>query len=266
MKKLILLFLGIFGILALSCSSGLDPEVASRSGDNGGGVVVAASGPEDLISIDESGASTSASDLKAFIEKYNKTYYDDVNEYPDNIQYVTTPPFNLSYCIGTPTSKFDRQVSWFTPQIVLLSANKLQISNYARGEVRVLNMTDDGLESYASYILKKVSDRVLIKNKGIGGRIPALAKYKGTYSSIARDNKVENYISIDKDGNIYFYDTNVTILNGNAIIGGERLTIWENDGKTVFKFDQGVYRRYGADGKTDLGYVKCYNYRKKLSN
>ena len=264
MKKLILLFLGIFGILALSCSSGLDPEVASRSGDNGGAVVGVGSSPEDLISIDESGASTSASDLKAFIRKYNKTYYDNVNEYPSNIQYVIQEPLRLAYCIGAPTSKFDMQVSWFVPQIVSPSANKLQISNYARGEVRVLNMKDDGLESYASYILKKVSERVLIKNKGIGGRIPSLAKYKGTYSSIAPDNKVENYISIDKDGNIYFHDTNVSILNGNAIIGGERLTIWESGGKTVFKFDQGVYRRYGTDGRTDLGYIKCYNYYKRV--
>lgn len=264
MKRLILLFLGIFGILALSCSSGLDPEVSSRSVDNGGVVVGVGSSPEDLISIDERGASTSASELKAFIKKYNKTYYDNVNEYPNNIQYITQEPLRLAYCIGTPSSKFDMQVSWFVPQIVLPSANKLQISNYERGEVRVLNMKDDGLESYASYILKKVSERVLIKNKGIGGRIQALAKYKGTYSSIAENNKVENYISIDKDGNIYFHDTNVSILNGNAIIGGERLTIWKNDGKIVFKFDQGVYRRYGADGRTDLGYIKCYNYYKRV--
>ena len=266
MKKLVKIFLSICALVfAVSCSSGFEPEVSSsQNGSSAGGNSVV-SGPDDLISINESGATTRESELKAFIKKYwRNTYYDDINEYPRNIQYVLTEPFNLAYCIGTSKSEEDRQVSWFIPQVVLSSADKLQISNYARGEVRVLNFRKDGLDSYISYIIKKVSDEVLIKNKGIGGRIPALAQYKGTYSSIAQDNKVENYIAIDENGSIYFHNANISILNGNAEIKGGRLYIWENSNrKIVFKFEQGVYRRYGADAKTDLGYKKCYNYRKR---
>lgn len=252
MRKPILLFLGICIIFAVSCSNGFDPEVSSRSsnGDIGGVIVGVGNSPDDLITINKSGGTENKREITAFIKKYQGNYYEG-----QKIQYIF-----LDFQDGkvlAPQSETDNQVEYLLVQAVLPSAKKLQISNYAKGEIRVLNMTDEGLEAYTSYILKKVSDEVLIKNKGIGGRIPALAQYNGTYSSIAKDNKVENYISIDKDGNIYFHDASVSILNGNAEIKGEKLTIWENSSrKTVFKFDQGVYRIYGADGKTDLGYKK----------
>lgn len=269
MKKLTLLFLGICSIFALSCTSGFSPEVSQSSARGGGGsgrdVIEVISGPDDLISIDESGATTSENDLKAFIRKYcRNTYYDDVNEYPRNIEYVLQEPFRLAYCIGTHESEQDMQVSWFTPQVAIPSADKLQISNYARGEVRVLNFTEEGLEAYTSYMLEKVNDIVLIQNGGIGGKIPALAQYQGTYSSMARDNKVKNYVAIDKDGSIYFHDANITIANRNAEIKDGKLAIWDNSNrKIVFKFDQGVYRIYSVDRNTDLGYVKCYTKRKR---
>ena len=138
-------------------------------------------------------------------------------------------------------------------QAVLASAKKLQLSNYQSGEITVLNMTDEGLESYVSYILEKVSDDVLIKNSGTGANIPELAAYKGTYNSVAKDNKIENYIAIDGEGNIFFHDANVTVEGGRAsITEAKELTILESHAnavrKIIFKFDQGVYRRFAIDG------------------
>ena len=109
------------------------------------------------------------------------------------------------------------------------------------------------MESYVSYILEKVSDDVIIQNSGIGGSVAELAQYKGTYNSLAEDNKIENYIAIDGEGNIFFHDAAITIDGGRASIteGGE-LTILESYQnsmrKIIFKFDQGVYRRFAIDG------------------
>ena len=110
-----------------------------------------------------------------------------------------------------------------------------------------------GLESYFSYILERVSDDVLIKDGGVGGYDESLIKYKGTYNSLAQDNKIENYIAIDEDGAVYFHDVNVTYEGGRVgftesnelvILEGYKNTIR----KIIFKFDQGVYRRFAIDG------------------
>lgn len=262
MKKLITLILSSCIIFAISCSSGFDPELLSSTGESGGGIVEDSSSPADLIPINVNGSTDSKKKINAFIEKYDGSYYEG-----QKIQYLF---IGWNGKIGAPQSETDNQVVYFLPQVVLPSANKLQVSNYTIGEIRVLNMTNEGLEAYTSYIIEKVSGEVLINNKGIGGKIPALAKYKGTYNSIAQDNKVQNYIAIDKNGNIYFHNSAVSILNGNANIKGGQLSIWEDymqngqrtHRKVVFKFDQGVYRRYGSDGNTDLDYKMCYTNRR----
>lgn len=256
MKKLVSIFLSLcFALIfAISCGSGLDPELSSI-GESGSGIVGDSSGPADLITTNGNGSVVSKRDITAFIKKYDAIYYEG-----QKIRYIF---FGWNGRIGATRTEMDNQVEYWDVQAVLPSANKIQISNYAKGEVRILNMTDEGLEAYTSYILEKVSDEVLINNKGIGGKIPSLAKYKGTYNSVAHDNKVKNYIAIDENGNIYFHDSTVSILGGIAEIKGEKLVIWETTSaqvhrKVIFKFDQGVYRRYSGDEKTDLSYKALY--------
>ena len=71
---------------------------------------------------------------------------------------------------------------------------------------------------------------------------------------MAKDNKIENYIAIDGEGNIFFHDAKVTVAEGRAsITEGNELTILESHAnavrKIIFKFDQGVYRRFAIDGE-----------------
>ena len=257
MKKLTLLILSVCIVFAVSCSNGLDANAStSQSGVSG------TDNPADLIPPDEGTGSMTA--VASFINKYKGVYY----EYVDGNDNGTTRPY------GVVRYKFrDGQIhiidGWnkatditaYPVQAILPSQNKLQLSNYQKGEILVLNMSDKGLESYVSYILEKVSDDVLIKNNGIGGYVEEFAQYKGTYNSVAEDNKIENYIAIDEEGNIFFHDEKVTVASGRVkFTEGEGLTIAESYKDAyrniIFKFDQGVYRRYSIDGgNRDLTYI-----------
>ena len=252
MKKLtIILSICASLVLAVSCSSGLDAD-ASKSGTGN---------PADLIPGGEGTGSLTT--VAAFINHYKGVYY----EYVDGNDNGTTRPY------GVVRYKFRdgkihvidgwnkaKDITAYPVQAVLPSAKKLQLSNYQEGEILVLNMSAKGLESYVSYILEKVSDEVLIQNKSIG-YIREFAQYKGTYNSIAKDNKIDNYIAIDGEGNIYFHDAKVTPESGRVwVTEGEGLTIAESYQnsyrKIIFKFDQGVYRRYSIDGgNRDLTYI-----------
>ena len=245
MKKLTILLL-IFCVMFVGCKKKLGTD-ASQSG---------AGNPSDLIPDGPSGIAA----VTAFINKYAGVYYSEGQyahwewgigytnnglkvdyKFKDGKVYVPNMHNQLKDLIVQPV------------EAVLESEKKLQLRNAEKGEVLVLNITDEGLESYVSYILEKVSDDVLIDNSGIGGKIAELAAYKGTYNSLAEDNKIENYIAIDGEGNIFFHDATVTIEGGKATItdGGE-LTILESYNnairKIIFKFDQGVYRRFAIDG------------------
>lgn len=252
MKKLTKIFLSlcVVSVFAVSCASGLDAD-ASRSGTGN---------PADLIPPGEGTGSLTA--VAAFVNKYAGVYYSE-GEHTYYEGMVGTPvkanglkvdykfKNGQIYTVNHINQAFELIVE--PVEAVLPSAKKLQLRHADKGEVLVLNMTDEGLESYVSYILEKVSDEVLIKNDGVGGYISELAQYKGTYNSVAQDNKIENYIAIDGEGNIYFHDANVTVAGGRvAIMEGEGLTILESYQNTmrkiIFKFDQGVYRRYSIDG------------------
>ena len=253
MKKSILLILSVCAmIFAVSCASGLDAD-ASRSGTS--------SNPAGTITGEGTGSLTA---VAAFVNKYAGVYYsqgqhsyrtwDDNNGYKidykfkDGKVYVPNMHNQIIELIVHPV------------EAVLPSENKLQLRNKENGEVLVLNMTDEGLESYVSYILEKVSDDVLIENAGVGGFIEELAPYKGTYNSMAADNKIENYIAIDGEGNIFFHDASVTLDGGRVTVTDGELTILESYQnsmrKIIFKFDEGVYRRYSIDGENrDESYI-----------
>ena len=244
MKKLTILLL-IFCVVVAGCKKKLATDASQSSTSN----------PSDLID-KPSGIAT----VVDFINEYAGVYYSEGQyahwewgigytnnglkvdyKFKDGKVYVPNVHNQLRDLIIQPV------------EAVLASEKKLQLRNKDKGEVLVLNMTEEGLESYVSYILEKVSDDVLIQNSGIGGSVAELAQYKGTYNSLAQDNKIENYIAIDGEGNIFFHDASITIDGGRASIteGGE-LTILESYQnsmrKIIFKFDQGVYRRFAIDG------------------
>ena len=244
-------------VLAISCASGLDAD-ASRSG---------ASNPADLIPEDE--AKTGQAAVEAFVNRYAGVYYSEgehtynegmvgnivkANGLKVDYKFRNGQVYTLSH-VNEANALFVEPVEAVSP-----TSKKLQLRHKDKGEVLVLNMTDEGLESYVSYILEKVSDDVLVNNESLG-YIEELAPYKGTYNSIAQDNYIENYIAIDGNGNIYFHDANVTEESGRVgITEGEGLTILESYQNTmrkiIFKFDQGVYRRFAIDGELrDYTYI-----------
>ena len=245
MKKLIKIFLSICALVfAVSCASGLDSD-ASQSGGN----------PADLIPPD--GGSSSISTVTAFVNEYAGVYYSQgqhsYRTWDDNDGYKVDYKFKDGKVYVPNIHNQITELIVHPVEAVLPSAKKLQLRNAEKGEVLVLNMTDTGLESYVSYILEKVSDDVLIENERLGS-IEGFEQYKGTYNSIAQDNKIENYIAIDGEGYVYFHDANVTVASGRVgFTQGEGLTIVEayqnTMRKIIFKFDQSVYRRYSIDGE-----------------
>ena len=243
MKRLSKIILSVCAmIFAVSCASGLDAD-ASRSG---------ASNPADLIR-----DPSSMTVIAAFINDNAGVYYSQgkhsYRTWEDSDGYKVDYKFKDGKVYVPNIHNQQIELMVHPVEAVSPTEKKLQLRNVEKGEVLVLNMTDEGLESYVSYILEKVSDDVLINNESLG-YIEELAPYKGTYNSIAQDNKVENYIAIDGKGNIYFHDANVTAEGGRVgITEGEGLTILESYQNTmrkiIFKFDQGVYRRWAIDGE-----------------
>ena len=246
MKKLITILLSVCAmIFAVSCASGLDAD-ASRSGtDNPSDLIPPGTGGRNLTSVTE------------FINEYAGVYYSQGLHYykHDNSTdtgYKVDYKFRDGKIFTYNQHNEGTQLIVEPVEAVLESQKKIQLRHKDKGEVLVFNMTDDGLESYVSYILEKVSDDVLIQNAGVGGFIEELAPYKGTYNSLAADNKIENYIAIDGEGNIFFHDSAVTYDGGRVTITDGALTILESYQnsmrKIIFKFDQGVYRRFAIDG------------------
>ena len=244
MKKLAILLL-IFCVVVAGCKKKLATD-ASQSGS---------ANPSDLIDKPTNGPNITT--VTEFINHYAGVYYSQgqhsYRTWDDNNGYKIDYKFKDGKVYVPNIHNQVTELIVHPVEAVLASEKKIQLRYAEKGEVLVLNMTDDGLESYVSYILEKVSDDVLIQNSGIGGSVAELAQYKGTYNSLAEDNKIENYIAIDEEGNIFFHDAAITIDGGRASIteGGE-LTILESYDssmrKIIFKFDQGVYRRFAIDG------------------
>ena len=235
-------------IFAVSCADGLDANASQNGGVN----------PAETLKPGENGATGNLKTVADFINHYAGVYYSQGLHYykHDNSTdtgYKVDYKFRNGqiYTFNQHNEAFELIVE--PVEAVLPSQKKAQLRHKEKGEVLVLNMTDEGLETYVSYILEKVSDDVLIQNEGVGGFIEELAQYKGTYNSIAADNKIENYIAIDGEGNVYFHDANVTVAGGRVGVTDEELTILESYQNTmrkiIFKFNEGVYRRFSIDGE-----------------
>ena len=234
--------------MVVSCKKKLATDASQSSAGN----------PGDLIPEEE--AKTGQAAVEAFVNQYAGVYYSEgtYGHWEWGIGYTNTG-LKVDYKFKNgkvySVNAHNQTIELFVEPVEAVSptSKKLQLRHKDKGEVLVLNMTEEGLESYVSYILEKVSEDVLIENAGTGANVPELAAYKGTYNSLAQDNKIENYIAIDGEGNVFFYDANVTLDGGRASVTEEgELTILESHAngmrKIIFKFDQGVYRRFAIDG------------------
>lgn len=239
MKKLITLFLAVALTVAVSCSNEkLDPNLSQSQ-----------SGGADLITTNGGngsggGVSTNPGDIAAFINKYAGVYYtpDVVKVYyklREGKVWGEVSDFNgASDLLEVPA------------QAVMPSAQKLQISNYAKGTIEVLNFKDDGLDSYINFILEKVSDEAQsngMKHIGIAGK---LISYAGTYKSVY--DKIDKFLAIDKEGNVYFHET---VEKGRLFqsVDGKQLMIIDKDGvRNTMIFEQGVYRKYSLNTTEDV--------------
>ena len=216
-KKILITLLSLVFVFAVSCSSDLGPE-ASQTND------------DDLIQGGGDG------DIAAFVKDYSGVYY----EAAGNIDYKLRDG-KLRNIHGSEVAV----------EKVSRSEAKLQIRDAAEGKVEVLKFDGKGYTSYTSYVLQKVSDEVLITTPSLG-YIKEFAQYKGTYKDVVKG--IENFIAIDGEGNIYFYDAEVTAKSGRVGITDNELTIVETQNnnilarKLIFKFDQGVYREFNLNG------------------
>ena len=245
MKKLVILLL-IFCVMVVGCKKKLATDASQSGTFNPAETIPEGGGDKGLASVVE------------FINEYAGVYYSKGLHYykHDNSTdtgYKVDYKFRDGKIYTYNQHNEGTQINIEPVEAVLASQRKIQLRYKDKGEVLVLNMSEDGLESYVSYILEKVSDDVLIQNNGIGGFVKGLAQYKGTYNSIAEDNKIENYIAIDGEGNIFFHDAGVTVEGGRAGITENELTILESYQnsmrKIIFKFNEGVYRRFSIDGQ-----------------
>ncbi len=214
-KKILITLLSLVFVFAVSCSSDLGPDASQGN-------------PDDLINNPDA-------TIAAFVNDYSGVYYEAAGYIDYKLRDGKVRNIHGAEVAVEKTSRAE---------------GKLQIRNAAEGTVEVLKFDGKGYTSYTSYVLKKVSDDVLIKNNGIGGYIKELIKYKGTYKDVNRN--IENFIAIDGEGYIYFYDADVTTEKKTAGLSDNELTIVENQGsverKLIFKFDQGVYREYNLNG------------------
>ena len=245
MKKLVILLL-IFCVMVVGCKKKLATDASQSGTFNPAETILEGEGDKGLNSVIE------------FINEYAGVYYSKGLHYykHDNSTdtgYKVDYKFRDGKIFTYNQHNEGTQINVEPVEAVLASQRKIQLRHKDKGEVLVLNMAEDGLETYVSYILEKVSDDVLIQNNGIGGFVKGLAQYKGTYNSIAEDNKIENYIAIDGEGNIFFHDAGVTVEGGRAGITENELTILESYQNTmrkiIFKFNEGVYRRFSIDGQ-----------------
>ena len=245
MKKLVILLL-IFCVMVVGCKKKLATDASQSGTFNPAETIPEGGGDKGLTSVVE------------FINEYAGVYYSKGLHYykHDNSTdtgYKVDYKFRDGKIFTYNQHNEGTQINVEPVEAVLASQRKIQLRHKDKGEVLVLNMSEDGLETYVSYILEKVSDDVLIQNNGIGGFVKGLAQYKGTYNSLAEDNKIENYIAIDGEGNIFFHDAGVTVEGGRAGITENELTILESYQnsmrKIIFKFNEGVYRRFSIDGQ-----------------
>ncbi len=230
MKKILIIFLSL--MLAVSCSSKLDPTDLEQSEEGiGGGGQLNDFGNGELI---ENGK-TDSSSISAFINQYVGIYYVD-----GQVKYKLKDG-KLFEITGNEFSEIKNGIT--------VGGNKMQISNHGKsGTIEVLNFANNGLSSYSSFILVK-SDTVDTSMTKVG-TIGSLAQYKGTYKEFSGGN----FLSIGDNGDIYFKKS---VSSAGVYMQGNDLVIVDNQNKIVIKLKDKVYRKYARSGDADSTVYSC---------
>lgn len=231
MKKILIIFLSL--MLAVSCSSKLDPTDIEQSEEEGigGGGHLNDFGNGELI---ENGK-TDSSSISAFINQYVGIYYVD-----GQVKYKLKDG-KLFEITGNEFSEIKDGIT--------VGGNKMQISNHGnKGKIEVLNFANNGLSSYSSFILVK-SDTVDTSMTKVGA-IGSLAQYKGNYKEFNGDN----FLSIGDNGDIYFKES---VSSAGVYMEGNDLVIVNNQNKIVIKLKDKVYRKYARSSDTDTTVYSC---------
>ena len=227
MKKILIIFLSL--MLAVSCSSKLDPTDIEQSEEGiGGGGHLNDFGNGDLI---ENGKT----DISAFVNQYVGIYY------MDGLVKYKLKDGKLFEITGNNFTEIK-------DGITVDSGNKMQISNGNKGKIEVLNFANNGLSSYSSYILVK-SDTVDTSMTKVG-TIGSLTQYKGTYKEL--NGGSGNFLAIDESGNIYSKISVKSIYDDKG-----DLVIVDDYNKIVIKLKDKVYRKYARSSDTDTTVYSC---------
>ena len=230
MKKILIIFLSL--MLAVSCSSKLDPTDLEQSEEGiGGGGQLNNFGNGELI---ENGK-TDSSSISAFINQYVGIYYVD-----GQVKYKLKD----GKLFEITANEFSEIKDGIT-----VGGNKMQISNHGnKGKIEVLNFANNGLSSYSSFILVK-SDTVDTSMTKVG-TIGSLAQYKGNYKEFSGGN----FLSIGDNGDIYFKKS---VSSAGVYMEGNDLVIVDNQNKIVIKLKDKVYRKYARSGDADSTVYSC---------
>ena len=239
-KKLLIIFLSL--MLAVSCSSNVDPTAQNFTEENeGGGGHLNDFGNDDLI---DNGDNTESA-IATFINKYAGVYYENGN---------------VTYKLKD--GKLYENQSWkfteITEGIIVDNGNKMQISNRATssggttGAIEVLNFKKDGndrdgFSRYYLNILEQDKNQVEPLSGGKFATYNDLGKYKGTFYEINGAQKTP-FLSIDDDGAVYFKES--VRANHYGRDNGDLWIIDNYNTKYVIKFKEGnfVYRKYARTG------------------
>lgn len=243
MKKLTILFLIFALMISVSCKkNSLNPNFTQNGSDS------------DLITTNGSGSSTNQMDITSLINRYAGVYYGEGYLEEDELNDVENGKakrilYKLRdgkiYTVDSKSSKLVES----TVQAVLPSANKIQISNYTKGIIEVLNLRDDGLDYYINFILEKVSDTADTNGMQSIGIHKSLIAYKGTYKSTY--DKKDKFLAIDGIGQVYFCEK---VEAGNIFVSKNQkeLMIIKDGVRNTMIFEQGVYRKYDLTENSDI--------------
>lgn len=280
MKKLIVLFLSATLMVAVSCSSDFNPSMSR--GYSGGGytstddsippdvippndntttdpippddnIITDPILPDDNVTTDpvltnENLPSTPESKLAAFINKYAGLYY-GVGMAEAGIKGQVVH-YKLKDGKIWEINGYNQATDILQhPTIaVILSDTQLLIDNYMKGTKEILHFNSKGLDAYINFLLDKVSDTPDTKGMYSIGVANGYGKYAGTYRS--QYEKKDKYLSITKDGTVYFHEN---LGSGKLFPGNDGIQLLIIDSKGVRNtmiFNGSIYRKFTLKNNT----------------
>ncbi len=262
MKKLMVLFLAIMLTIAVGCSSDFNPRTSKTRGyanfstidDNIQSDTIITDdnfSTDAMISNDNittdiitnnNSVSTAEGRLTAFINRYAGLYYGDGMAEPGVKGKVVHYKLKDGKIWTINGYNQATDVLKHPTEAVILSDTGLLIDDYIKGTKEILSFTSKGLDAYINFLLDKVSDTADTNGMYKIGVAPEFGKFAGTYRS--QYEKKDKYISVTKDGTVYFHEYTGarTFFPGND---GKQLLIFDSKGVgNTMLFEGFIYRKF----------------------